>query len=67
MSEIEDERYVQAAVRLWEEPHHQENTLLIQRGGFDSVALGAETVDRVSDGAWVLAWVYVSDEEATET
>lgn len=66
MKEISDSEYLMAAIRLWEEPREQENTLLVQRSGFDSVALGESQVDRVSGGAWVLAWVYVADEEVTE-
>lgn len=63
MREVSDEKYLEAAIRLWEEPREQENTLLVQRTGFDSVALGDVQIDRVSGGAWVLAWVYVADEE----
>lgn len=59
----EDEQYINAAVRLWEKPHESENTLLVQRTGFDRPAIGVPVVDRVTDGAWVMAWVYVEDEE----
>lgn len=64
--EITDHEYLNTAIRLWEEPREQENTLLVQRTGFDSVALGESQVDRVSGGAWVLSWVYVADEEVAE-
>lgn len=61
---IEDEEYIEAAIRIWEKPREQENTLLIQRTGFDNVALGDSIVDRIpTAGAWVLAWVYVENEE----
>ena len=63
---IEDEQYTETAVRLWEKPREQENTLLVQRSGFDGPANGFPTVDRVTDGAWVLAWVFVSDDEVNE-
>lgn len=62
---IEDEKWIEAAVRLWETPHENENTLLIQRTGFDGPANGVPNVDRVTNGAWVLAWVFVSDDEIT--
>ena len=59
-----DEEYIEAAVKLWEKPRESENTLLVQRTGFDGPANGTPVVDRVSGGAWVMAWVYVEDEEA---
>lgn len=58
----EDEEYIDAAVRLWEKPRESENTLLVQRTGFDGPANGIPTVDRVSGGAWVMAWVYIEDD-----
>jgi len=57
-----DDEYVEAAVRLWEVPHKSE-TLLIQGTGAYGPTDGVPTVDRVSGGAWVMAWVYVEDVE----
>lgn len=35
MKEIADDKYLETAIRLWEEPREQVNTLLVQRSGFD--------------------------------
>ena len=61
-AEISDEEYISRAVETWENPREDENTLLVQRTGFDGPANGFPTVERVTGGAWVLAWVYVPDQ-----
>lgn len=56
----EDDVYIEAAARKWGNPE----ALLIQTHSAEGPE---EVVDRVKGGgAWVLAWVWITEEEAKE-
>jgi hypothetical protein len=60
--EIEDEAYIEAASRKYVKGHEPDHMIQSQSLPFDE-----DVVDRVANGgAWVLAWVWITREEAEE-
>ena len=59
-SEKSDEDYIQAARDNYAFP--SDDNIVVQELGTD-YAGNLEIVDRVDGGAWVMAWLYVRDEE----
>jgi len=58
MKEISDAAYIAAAKAIYADT--SDDNILIE----DVSALDRIVVDRVPGAAWVMAWVYVSDEAA---